>query len=328
MIIDCTRSPLALQEDLLQSILRSTGVTSPDQVHTVRETDISWSSRQRHHQVAQVGHQIVSVARAYVQEELQKAMNELRARLPPDTVQEEFMQECEKDEQVQHWYDARMRLQGEGVKDRPWEYIFIESPSPNAFVTEILPQRFFITTAMLNVAETPDELAMVLGHETSHLILGHVSESNNVETMIRTLEILLLSLDPTEGFLSVLVVGGLAYLHKALAAAHSRENEKEADELGQLLAARACFDTKKGAHVMYKMHQMAVAPASQKLEREVGTTTTHNARVVPQLLDTHPPSLDRWEHLKERSATENNTKYARCADVKTRFLNALWGSST
>ena len=148
--LDCTRTPLALQEQIMKGILRSTGIESSNQVHIVKETDISFGSRERHHQVAWVGHKIISAARDYVQTQLQDAMNAVRAKLPPDTSEPDFLEQCEQDDTVQYWYDARLRLQGEDVQNKIWQYIFISSETPNAFVTEILPQRFFITTAMLN----------------------------------------------------------------------------------------------------------------------------------------------------------------------------------
>lgn len=57
------------------------------------------------------------------------------------------------------------------------------------------------------MTEAPDELAGVLSDETSHLIVGHVNECNNEKTMICIPEIILLTLDPTEVVVSVLVVG-------------------------------------------------------------------------------------------------------------------------
>jgi Zn-dependent protease with chaperone function len=314
----------------MKGVLLSTGITSPKQVHIVSENEIismgGSTSTQQHHQVAQVGHKIICAARDYVAAEIQNALDDVKAALPPDVSDAAFLKQCETDETVQYWYDARLRLQGEEVQNKAWEYVFIESKVPNAFVTELLPQRFFITTAMLAVAETPDELAVVLGHETSHLVLGHISQANRVETFLRTIEILLLTLDPTEGVLSVLVVAGLAAVHKALVAAHSRESEREADELGLILAARACFDTQAGSYVLYKMHAMTV-PATDKETARQATSTRH-ARA--QLLDTHPPTLDRWEFMKQRSATENYTKYqnAQCANITSRFYNALWRSSS
>ena len=291
-VIDCTKEPVALQNQMLTGILVSTGCKDPkNDVNIVSENDISWHSRKRHHLVAGVGHKIVSTARDYVEAELEQAMAKVKAKLPDDVKPEDELLAMEKSESVQFWYHARLRLEGESVVKQPWQYIFIESDAPNAFVTEILPRRFFITTAMLKIAETPDELAVVLGHEVSHLIMGHVSNTNKIETVLRTVEVLLLSLDPTAGLISVFVMGLIYTARKAVSAAHSRGNEVQADELGLQLAARACYDTKAGSHVMYKMHQAAMGMAPSGKNVVTAPQRDGSAIAVVRLMDTHPPSL-------------------------------------
>ena len=75
---------------------------------------------------------------------------------------------------------------------------------PNAFVSEMLPQKIFVTTGLFDeIVNNDDELAMILGHEVSHLIKGHGSEASAFESLIRGAEILVLLLDPTEGLLSL-----------------------------------------------------------------------------------------------------------------------------
>jgi Zn-dependent protease with chaperone function len=319
-VIDCTKTPKALQEQILRSILLSTGTTNIEKnVQIVTEHDIRFFSTQRHHQVAAVGQKIIEAARAHVQEELAAAMAAVKQKLPEDIDENSAMIQYDKDPTVQYWHQARLRIMGEEVESHPWQYIFIQSPAPNAFVTEILPRRFFITSAMLDVATTADELGMVLGHEVSHLILGHVSQTNQVETLLKTLEILLLSLDPTSGLLSLGVIGALAAAHKVLAAAHSRENEREADDLGVQLAARACFDTVKGTHVMRKMHDHNISAAA---------TPPADSGII-RMMDTHPPTMERFEYLQRRSQTENPSKYAdqNCTTVSSRIYGALWSST-
>jgi Zn-dependent protease with chaperone function len=318
-VVDCTKTPKALQEQILRSVLLSTGVTDLEKdVQIVTEHDIRFFSQQRHHQVAAVGHKIIEAARAHVQEEVEAAMAAVKAKLPEDIDEASALLQYDRDPTVQYWHQARLRIMGEEVVGRPWQYIFIQSPAPNAFVTEILPRRFFITSAMLDVATTADELGMVLGHEVSHLILGHVSQTNQVETILKTAEILLLSLDPTSGLLSLGVIGALAGLHQFLAAAHSRENEREADDLGVQLAARACFDTIKGTHVMRKMHDHSISAAA--------SPPTDSS--IIRMMDTHPPTMERFEHLQRKSQTENPSKYSdqNCATVSSRLYGALWGS--
>lgn len=158
---------------------------------------------------------------------------------------------------------------------------------------------------------------MILGHEMSHLVLGHVSERNQVETMLRTLEVLLLSIDPTEGLVSLGVIAGLAWMRGLLVASFSRESETEADALGIKLAAMACYDTEKGAVVMKKMHDHQV---------ELAGGHSRNSHLL-QLMDTHPPSLDRYKKIQEQSKTENPQKYGHstCASVQRKMMQAIWG---
>jgi len=79
-------------------------------------------------------------------------------------------------------------------------------------------KRLFITTAMAGFAATDDELALVLGHELAHHVLGH-QDWHEAETRGRqTRTVPALSDTP----------GG---------------NERQADRVGLYLAARAGFDT-------------------------------------------------------------------------------------
>ena len=103
-------------------------------------------------------------------------------------------------------------------------------------------------------------------------------------------------------------------------ASFSRENESEADELGLKLAAMACYDTKKGAEVMKKMHDHQVGLAGEP---------SRNSHLL-QLLDTHPPSMDRYVKILKQSETENADKYghSHCASVQRRMLQAVWGGGS
>jgi Zn-dependent protease with chaperone function len=309
-------------------------------------------------QIAQVGHRIVSAAREMVGEELDAALRASASELPHDATAEQIQRRAQMDPTVQFWAAARERLVGEQVSNQPWRYIVIDSPSPNAFVTEVLPQSFFLTTSLLKVATTPDELAVVLGHEStcatsvgsedhalrtvqtfgsthvlegsqesglailsnpvylsfacyiyativSHLIHGHLSETNRTESILRSLEILLLSLDPTSGVISLAVIGGLAATRRMISARHSRDHEYEADDMGLALAARACFDTHKGSHVMRKMNELKVS-----VEPEVKSSAV---KLGDELLASHPPSLERFERMQQRALEENFQKYRNCS---------------
>jgi Zn-dependent protease with chaperone function len=319
-IMDTTRTPLAMQQGLLLTILKSVGVTHEQQVRILDSSTIKQATPEQR-MVMTVGQQIVQAARAHVQEQLQLALqqaqqdnsNEMPSDMTPQQQLEYSMTQSKYAETIQLWYQAQLRLNGESDVPSPWSYVWIQhSNTPNAFVTEILPRRLFITKAMGQIATTPDEWAVVLGHEISHLILGHNSQTNQLEVFLKTVEVLLLSMDPTEGVFTVLTVGALAAVHRGLAAAYSREHERQADELGLVLAARACFDTARGIQVMHKMHQHSVSAAPSTIQSS-----------TISLWDTHPPSLERYQQLQRASQTEHAARYTHCQTMTQRFLRAI-----
>jgi predicted Zn-dependent protease len=129
--------------------------------------------------------------------------------------------------------------------------------------------------------------------------------------ILRTVEVLLLSIDPTAGAFSVGVMAALASMRHAMSTAYSRDNEYEADKVGLEIAARACFNTKRGVDVIRKMHEFRVAA-----QPNVASTR------ISQFYDTHPPTLDRFDRLVEAAKMENYKKYQQCAN-KHRFTRRL-----
>ena len=194
-----------------------------------------------------------------------------------------------------------------------WDFVLIHSKIPNAFVSEVFPHRIFVTTGLFDkFVDNQDELALVLGHEISHLICQHRTTSNFLQLSLRSIEILFLSLDPTEGFLSLIVMGSLHYVRQAVESLFSRDHEIEADTMGIQIAAMACYDTKRASQVFYKMHQHDV-----KTRGESAHHTT--------LLSTHPASLQRYEHFQQLSHHENRDKYSNstCRGIQQSFWNML-----
>lgn len=362
-IIDYSRDPSEKEEALLDSILASVGCNDRTKLDICHSSDNGGrtssspssslllllpvlqikKNKPVTRRVAAVGGKIIAMAQLFIKDELGKAVDQVTKELSPDVTDAQLYDLIRKDSNVQYWDKASRRLKSKTTNG--WSFLLIDTPIANAFVTEILPNRIFITTAMFeHFIANDDELALVLGHEVSHLVLGHVSEANTMETMLRTLEVLLLSLDPTEGLLSLALVGSLATFRTALTAAHSRENENQADELGIKLAAMACYDTKKASEVFRKMHQHEQHQHQHQHDQggngEDGPTTNHtteqeeelknknNARTRRQasFLDTHPPIEGRYEDLLTMATERENVeryKDTTCASVKTR-MRYIW----
>jgi Zn-dependent protease with chaperone function len=290
-VIESQRNPQHFQKELMDAMLKA---SSPDGGHVLAEIlsehDVQGRgagrkmATSRNHQVAGVATKIIEQAKLHIERELEKAETEARAALLASTEstglsEDEIVTKVAKSRSVSKWQEAKWRVIGSDLDTEPWRFVFVDGPGPNAWVAELLPKRIFITTSLLDFADTIDEVAFVLGHEMSHFIHGHVSRSNEVSKNLKTAEILLLTMDPTEGMLAFGVIALLDMIRRTIEASYSREQENEADELG-LMLVNACgeYDLEAGSKFMYRLHR-----------RE-------DKSIVP-LLDTHPPSLERARNL-------------------------------
>ena len=112
----------------------------------------------------------------------------------------------------------------------------LDEPAVNAFA---LPGgQLYITRGLMTWLGSEDELAAVIGHE-----IGHVTARHSANTLSRTILAVPLiglvgALDPQMEHLGLLtgVGAGLARL------SHSREDERQADDLGLRYLSQAGYD--------------------------------------------------------------------------------------
>lgn len=328
--METVRNPLKMQQDFFESVCMEMGVRDWKQVDVISERQFqaqprgwlkglgstSYTETEEKHdpraeKVALIGREIIRVARQYVKEELNKAVEGVKElhKNKDKLTEVELHNIIMADVTVKQWAEAQVRIEGEawnGIQN--WQYVLVDTPIPNAFVSELLPQRFFVTTGLFKeFVRNDDELAMILGHEISHLIYGHLSENNQKALWFRGFELLILALDPTEGMLSLGIAGFLAQMRNSMLAAFSREHESDADELGCQLAARACFDTKKGSQVFLRMHEYDV----------------EHGQEIRGIMSSHPSSIERYAQLMKQSEDENPAKHSSCHRLQHHVARAL-----
>jgi predicted Zn-dependent protease len=147
---------------------------------------------------------------------------------------------------------------------KPYTYTVIRSDMANAFV---LPgNHVFLMTGLFRHVHDEDELAIILGHETAHNLARHVGEKISGSLVVNLLARLSLLVDPS-GILFTLILP-TASLFRELP--NSRVQEMEADEIGLLLAAQACYDPRAAKRVFVNMKQ------------------EHQQLAPPEFLSTHP----------------------------------------
>ena len=161
-----------------------------------------------------------------------------------------------------------------------WEVTLFEEPTANAFA---LPgAKIGVHTGLLEVARNQSQLATVLGHEVAHVLAEHGNE--RVSTQFAAQAGLgfvdTLSGEPSPMKTQLMGLLGLGVQVGAILP-FSRAQEREADQLGLDLMARAGFEPRQSVRLW---RNMASAGGGQP----------------PEFLSTHPSHGTRIQDLEAR----------------------------
>jgi len=175
------------------------------------------------------------------------------------------------------------------VPDRQYDFQFhiIDQPVPNAFS---LPGGYvYVTRGLLALTDSPDELACVLGHETTHVIKRHAAqrlEAARVPGIFALPGAVVGTISPLAGEILAAPAQGVGGLFLA---GYSRDQERQADRVGQALAARAGFDPHALSEFLDRLGQL-----------ESLTSNPHDQR-IPNMLQTHPQTPERVAATRKRA---------------------------
>jgi len=127
---------------------------------------------------------------------------------------------------------------------RDWEVVVFEDDSANAFA---LPGgKIGVHTGLLDVAETPSQLAAVIGHEIAHVLARHGAERVSLQVASQTgLQLAdVIARQQVEGSTEqqILMAGLGIGTQVGILLPFSRTHESEADQYGLNLMARAGFN--------------------------------------------------------------------------------------
>jgi predicted Zn-dependent protease len=160
-------------------------------------------------------------------------------------------------------------------------------PEPNAFA---LPGGYvYVSRGLLSLANDEDELANVIGHEIGHVAARHAAQRETrqmgvgVLTTVGTLAAAILG-----GVPGAQMVGQLGQVAGAgLIASYGRDQERQADEVGQELAARSGWDPDGMAEFLATLGRDEVVRSG--------------AERRPTFLDSHPQPAERSATARTRA---------------------------
>ena len=196
-------------------------------------------------------------------------------------------------------------------QDVVYRFHVADMPEANAFA---LPGGYvYVSRGLLALANDEDELANVIGHE-----IGHVAARHSAQRETRAMGVGILS---TLGTVAAGVLGGAGAAQAAsqlgqvagagLIASYGRDQERQADEVGQRMAAEAGWDPEGMADFLATLGQEEVVRSGT--ERR------------PTFLDSHPAPRERSATAHQRAATLTRAPESPVARDRADFLRRIEG---
>ena len=195
-------------------------------------------------------------------------------------------------------------------RDVVYHFFVADAPEPNAFA---LPGGYvYVTRGLLALVNTEDELACVIGHE-----IGHVAARHSVQQVSRSAPFAIIT-GITAGVTSLAspllgqVVGGVGGLASGLILSpFNRDQEREADRIGQQLSAKTGWDP------------IAMSTFLQTLSREENLRGETSRRF--SFLASHPSTPERVSNTQAYARELTRVAEAPITPTHDAFLRRLDG---
>jgi predicted Zn-dependent protease len=176
------------------------------------------------------------------------------------------------------------------MANMPWTFQVIDDPEINAF--SIPGGHVYVNTGLIANADTASELAGVMAHEISHVVARHGTEQLSRQYGVSVLAGLVLGKDPGQ-----LQQVAAAIVANGAMARFSREDEREADELG----IKFMYDANYDPRGMAEMFRVLLAHQKSDPGR------------VEAFFATHPTTEERVRDAQKR-AEQLGTRAAAITD--------------
>ncbi|MDM8552974.1 M48 family metalloprotease [Desulfobacterales bacterium HSG2] len=191
---------------------------------------------------------------------------------------------------------------------QPFEYHFhvIKDHTYNAFAAPA--GQIFINSGLFEVMETEEELAGILGHEIAHASCRHISQKIERSSKIGLATLagiaagIFLGVGGTAA--DAISIGSMAAGQSA-SLAYSRENERQADQVGLKYMTKAGYSG-KGLLVVLK---------------KIRDKEWFGADIIPQYLTTHPAVNERITYIEGNLKLETGNRKLETANRKPQTAN-------
>jgi beta-barrel assembly-enhancing protease len=194
--------------------------------------------------------------------------------------------------------------------DLPWHFAVVDSDDIDAFAA---PGGFvFVTRGLLLHLHSEAELAGVLGHEISHVVLKHhlnaLQKAARMDLASQAAQVGMQSKGYDSDLDNQLMDKVSSATRNLYSKGLDKEDELAADRMGVVLAARAGYDPYGLLAVLQTLE--AVDPKSSRMQL---------------LMATHPAPADRISALSSSMGAGNFDRFGKQAEVQDRFGDVMKG---
>ena len=250
--------PLAFAAGLLVSACQTVNTTQPGTVNITRTQRMAVSTEEINSASAQAYKKMVQEA------EQKKTLNRDAAMLA-------------RVQGIAHRLIAQTPIFRPDAKDWNWEVNVFQSEEVNAFC--MAGGKIGVYSGLINKLHLTDaELAAVMGHEFAHALREHVREQVSLQYAAQIPGLILAIMTGSQALSQL----GDMVSDVTLGLPRSREAEREADNMGVELAARAGYDPRAAISLWDKMNQLGGGRP-------------------PEFLSTHPAPETRQQDLAKTS---------------------------
>ncbi len=237
---------------------------------------------------------------SYLEQMASSQFTEMKTALPVSTERRHV-------EQVERVGRRIAAVVAEDMPGMEWEFVVFDDPSVNAFA---MPGgKIGVFTGLLELAETDDELAAVIGHEIGHVQMRHSNQRMSAELIRAGIGVgVAYGASQQDAIDPALVVAAFGLGSQVgIMLPYSRFHENEADYIGLLVMARAGYDPNAAVTFWEKMQQQSGGSGAP----EYLSTHPSPENRIQRIREAIPRALEEKEHaeaeayLRERGIIEN-----------------------
>ena len=182
-----------------------------------------------------------------------------------------------------HWY--------------PMNFVIVKGTQANAF--SVPGGWVYVNEALLKNAGNETELASVVGHETGHIVLGHVMnrvrQAQNVNIALAIMSIFVHSQGAANTFTFAQLLANYGFLN------FSRQQEYQADHEGVILAGRAGYNPWGMVWFFNKLEKLYGNSGFEQYVQDHPSTKDRVAR-IEQFFQSDPAQFARWSSQRTAEA--------------------------